>query len=470
MSTHIDGTLRDRLTPDFAEMLAGSPPVPDDPAALEHLAATLLVTLEASGMPADVPSAFLDAIEMRGDPDAAGLLAAIGLLAGEPVAAGARAAAQRLNEGGIVSPLAGRLGTLSVSEAVRIDGGDAELLVATLRRPRGRRAQVAILGIDHAESGGALAECVLTPPLPAAEARGFLTGEASLEGAPPGHPIAAQELAARSVAAARSAVEADVALDHEAAIALPLLARAFTGDPAGLARPRVTLPWQDDDPELLVDAAEDEDGSEAVMALLLDELEEFATASYAPDGAVWRHGDFVASTMLQWKGGYDDGRLGRWTAEDLAEYMLGYFPRKVTVEPETLADVPECIVALLRFLDDRGSLSGEPLEELEQACAAFSEEFHERASSPESWGLAKSMAMQMFTEGIDPTEPGAMEAWISDFNARPRTDRDAVLGGAAKRMQDAAKPGPGSHPQPASQRRTQRKAQRAARKRSRRRG
>jgi len=52
-------------------MLAGSPPVPDDPAELEHLAATLLVTLEASGMSADVPSAFLDAIEMRGDPDAA---------------------------------------------------------------------------------------------------------------------------------------------------------------------------------------------------------------------------------------------------------------------------------------------------------------------------------------------------------------------------------------------------------------
>lgn len=122
----------------------------------------------------------------------------------------------------------------------------------------------------------------------------------------------------------------------------------------------------------------------------------------------------------------------------------------------------------MRFLDDRGSLSGEPLEELEQACAAFSEEFHERAGSPESWGLAKSMAMQMFAEGIDPTERGAMEAWISDFNARPQTDRDAVVGGA-ERILGAAKPGPGSHPQPASQRRTQRKAQRAARKRSRRR-
>ena len=231
------------------------------------------------------------------------------------------------------------------------------------------------------------------------------------------------------------------------------------------------LPWEDDNPELIVDAAEDEDHFEAVMQLLLDELEKFATASYPSGGAVWRHADFVASTMLQWKGGYDDGRLGRWTAEDLAEYMLGYFPRKVSVEPETLADVPECIVAFLRLLDDRGSLSGEPLEELEQVCTELREEFQARAGSPDSWGLAKSMAMQMFAEGIDPCEPGAPDAWITGFNSRPRVDRDAVVGGASERMLDAAKPGPGSAARkPASQRRTQRKAQRVARKRSRRRG
>lgn len=173
--------------------------------------------------------------------------------------------------------------------------------------------------------------------------------------------------------------------------------------------------------------------------------------------------------MLEWKGGYDDGRLGRWTVDDLAEFMLDYFPRKVTVSAETLDDVPECVIAFLGFLAERGSLSGDPLEELEAACWELRDEFRERADSPQSCGLAKSMAMQMLAEGVDISEPGAMDAWIADFDSRPRADRDAVVGGAVDRMGDAGRPAPGNNAgRAASQRRSKkRKSQRAARKRNR---
>lgn len=470
MSTDIDeaqrAVLHDQLIPAFDAMLDDGA-LPDDPAALERLAATLLVPLDLPEMPVEVGAAFLDAIGKRRDTGAAGLLAAIGLLASEPLAGHARAVADWLTDEGVVSPVARRLGTLAVTEAVRMDGGEAELLVAILRRPRARRAQLAILGVDREDTGGALVECVLTPPLSAAEAREFITGEPAVEGAPPVQTIDTEELVARAVAAAERAVEAEVALGHEAAIALPLLARALTGDPAGLARPSVMPPWEDDDPALIVDAAEDEDGFHEIIELLLDELEKYATATYPADGAVWRNGDFVASTMLQWKGGYADGRLGRWTADDLAEYLLEYFPRKVSVHAGTLDDVPECVVAFLRFLEDRGSLSGDCLEELEGACDALREEFHERAGSPESWGLAKSMAMQMFAEGIEPGEPGVMDAWIADFNSRPRADRDAVVGGVVERMLGGGQPAAGNARRAAPERRSKRKAQRAARKRSR---
>lgn len=79
-------------------------------------------------------------------------------------------------------------------------------------------------------------------------------------------------------------------------------------------------------------------------------------------------GDFVGSTMLDWKGGYADGYLGRWTRIDLAEFLLEWFPRKVSVQEEMLGDVVDCAIAFLRFLDDRDSLSGEPLDVLEEAC------------------------------------------------------------------------------------------------------
>jgi hypothetical protein len=237
------------------------------------------------------------------------------------------------------------------------------------------------------------------------------------DGAP--ESIAPDELVARGVAAAQRAVEEEIALGYEAGLALPIVSRALTGDPAGLPRPAVLPPWEDDDPELAVDPAEDEDGYERVVEMLLSELEQYATATYPPESVVWQQGDFVASTMLQWKGDCQDGRLGRWTRADVAEYLLDYFPRKVSVSDETLAAVPECVRAFLGFLGARGSLVGDSLEQLEAALEELCDEFYRRARSRTNWGLAKSMAMQMAAEGLDPASPDAFDAWIADFNARP---------------------------------------------------
>ena len=206
------------------------------------------------------------------------------------------------------------------------------------------------------------------------------------------------------------------------------------------------------------------------MEMLLAELEQHATATYPPDSVVWQHGDFVASTMLQWKGGYHDGRLGHWTRADLAEYLLDYFPRKVSVDDDTLDAVPECARAFLGFLDGRGSLTGEPLDQLEHALDELRDEFHHRARDRSHWGLAKSMVMQMRDEGVDPGAPGALDAWIADFNTRPLQQRDQIIGPAADRMAHAAGLRSTAGPRaPKHQRAQQRKAQRAARKRNRRR-
>ena len=142
--------------------------------------------------------------------------------------------------------------------------------------------------------------------------------------------------------------------------------------------------------------------------------------------------------MLQWKGGYDDGRLGRWTSADLAEYLLDYFPRKVTADAETLDAAPECAKAFLAFMQARGSLSGEPLEVLEQALDMLAEEFKTHAQDSSRWGPAKSMFMRMQTEGVDPSQPSAIDAWMDDFNSRPREERDAIIAPAADRIAQAA--------------------------------
>ncbi|MDX6719266.1 MAG: hypothetical protein QOJ63_1520 [Solirubrobacteraceae bacterium] len=461
-----DVVLHEQIVPAFSDILGGEQ-LPEDPAELEQIAATLLVPLELPGVPAALSAALLAEIEHQADASAAALLHAIAVVAGEPLAAQARTAAQRLGDAGVVSPLAHRLGTLKLREAARIDGGDAELLVAQLRRPGTRRNQLALLGIDRGESGGALVSCMLTPPVGAAAARRMIEAIETHEGAGCPQPLAAEELTASVRSAAQRAVDLRVPLDAESAVALPLIARALTGDPLGLPRPQALAPWEDDDGELIVDAAEDEHGFRSVMAMLLAEFEEHATTVYPSMSAIWHSGDFVASTMLEWKGGYGDGCLGRWTAEDVAEFLLDHFPRKVSATQETLDAVVECAIAFLGFLDARGSLSGEPLEHLQEVCLSLNEPFLERVGDPAGWGLAKSMAMQMLTDGVDLDDPDALADWMEDFNARPREERDAIVGGAMDRMLDPASPAPRSGGSRPAKRRSQRKAQRAARKRNR---
>lgn len=457
--------LSDQLAAELMALLDDAPSL-EDPAECEQLAASLLIVLEQPEIPAEVLSAVLEAIQARGDVNAAGVLAALGVLAAEPLAGQARAGVERLAGEGIVSPAAGGVGTLAVARAVRIESAGAELLVALLERPGAREVQAAILGIEHQETAGALVDCGLTPPAPLAQARELLDG---VDGATAPQPIRADELTARVLAAAKRAVQAETALGPQAGPALRIISRALTGDPAGLPRPEVLAPWEGDDSELIVDAVEDEQGFHDVMDNLLAELEQHAKATYPPESVVWQHGDFVASTMLQWKGGYQDGRLGRWTRADLAEYLLDYFPRKVSVEEETLHTVPECVRAFLQFLDARGSLSGEPLKQLEQGCEELSAEFQNRARDNSHWGLAKSMVMTMQTEGIDPAAPGALDAWMTDFNARPPEQRDAIIGPATDRMTQAAGASVDRSRRAPKQRAEHRKAQRAARKRNRRR-
>ena len=455
--------LHEQIVPDFLTMLDGAPEL-EDPAEVEHLAAALLVPLEQPGSPPEIGFAVVDAIAARGDADAAAVLAGLAVLAAEPLAGHARASAQRLAGDRVVSPAAAGVGTLAVEEAVRIESNGAELLVAMLARPGAQKLQAAVLGIDHHDTCGALVECVLTPPAPADEARELLDGPTGTVT----HPIAADELTDRVLAAARRAVEQETMLDGDAGLALPIVSRALTGDPAGLPKPALEAPWEQDDPELIVDAAADEDRFQELMDQLLGEFEQHARASYPPDGVVWENGDFVASTMLQWKGGYDDGRLGRWTQADLAEYLLDYFPRKVSADDETLAAVPECVRAFLMFLAVRGSLSGEPLDQLDEACEALRDEFLECAHDNSNWGLAKSMLTQMQAEGIDPSAPGALDAWIEDFNSRPYQQRDALLGPAADRMVGAAGLPSAAGARAPKQKAQRRKTQRQARKRNRR--
>ena len=349
----------------------------------------MLSGLEAPAVPGELGSAVIDAIEKRHDANAAAVLAALAALAVEPLAAQARGSADRLAGEGIVSGAAPAVGTLTIEESVQIEVPGAELTVGAAGPPR--RAEPAK---QHARGASA--------------------------GAP-------QRAAADTARAARASARRRARQRGRGGSAdrLPRADRR----PGRTAPARGALPMGGRGPG----ADRRRGGGRGGLSSRDGDAAGRARRARASDPSSGRRRlaarrDFVASTMLQWKGGYDDGRLGRWTRADLAEYLLDYFPRKVSVDQETLHAVPECVRAFLGFLDARGSLSGAPLEQLEQTCEALREDFEGCARDGSRWGLAKSLVMRMQAEGIDPDAPEALDAFI--MTSTPGRARSATRSSA----------------------------------------
>ncbi|MGH3905482.1 MAG: hypothetical protein ACRDTE_15030 [Pseudonocardiaceae bacterium] len=98
-----------------------------------------------------------------------------------------------------------------------------------------------------------------------------------------------------------------------------------------------------------------------------------------------------AAVALDWKWGYQDGELGRWTVGDLDEFLLEWCPRKLSLAPEHCAGFPNSIRAFLTFLADRGLLApgSGTLSQLQRCCERNTSRFVTKMADPANYGLAK---------------------------------------------------------------------------------
>jgi len=181
--------------------------------------------------------------------------------------------------------------------------------------------------------------------------------------------------------------------------------------------------------ELRVDPGDEQRFYELADALLARLAAEIGELQPSPE-ALHRSGEMIGDSLLEWKWRYGDGRLGHWTAADIDEYLLGFFPGQMPSEDQLVADAPACVSEFMRFLDHRGQLDGDSAEDLAAHCEALREEFRAAAFDRRRWGISKTFAMQMQAEGMDPSDPEALQRWMADFNSRPFEERDRIIGPA----------------------------------------
>jgi len=475
MTEHEQGLLRSAVLPQLQDLLEEIGEL-ENVEELERMACELLLPFQEPGTPPEVCRMLVEAVAGSDVPAAPDLLAALSVLGRGEIGRAAAAAGKGR------SRFDGALGRLEPRAAAHVREGAAELLQVRFERTDSGEHQLAAVFLELEETGGAAVAGMLTAP--ASEPGPFLTGP---EGTQP-RAIPPGKLAKRVKTALERTAELGLPVDRELGVCLPLLALALTGSAEGLPAVDVEIEdvefdedeFDDDDFDVELAPGErgplyidpiDEDAYMLIEEELLEELDEYVTETEA--GAS-DHAAFFAQSLLHWKWGYADGRLGTWTRRDVAEYLLDYMPRKLPADDETIAAAPGCIALFLRSLDARGSLAGDPLAELLAEVERLRDQVGEAARDPSNWGLAKSLLSQMEAEGVDPAAEGALDAWMEDFNARPRTERDRIVGPALEPRAPNPPPARAARGRstrafgpPKAKRRGKRKQARAARKRNR---
>lgn len=111
-----------------------------------------------------------------------------------------------------------------------------------------------------------------------------------------------------------------------------------------------------------------------------------------------------------------DGRLDHFTAGHALDFLLDYFPQKVTADEALIRRTPE---VLSRFYDWLGSTGRIPAASAAKAGTEISAargEFFEAAHDPSRFGMAKSIMTMMHERGVDTTDPVEVDRFIDEYN------------------------------------------------------
>jgi hypothetical protein len=437
------------LLSDLAELLAVCRPLEGDPVRATGLAATVLAPAQDLGADPELASLLPGTLEGLGDRCAVPLLLRVAELARPPAALAARAALARLASAGVWVE---ELRPLRVVEAWRVEASAAEAFAIDLGRGDGVESRVFVLLDRRGHPDGVVAAGCGGGPRDGETLEMIVPRD--FEGGSDPERVDTPVIASALLKGCRRAADTGREIPPELAIALTLLARPVLGDPEALPVLPVDptdVALDDPDLELAVDPAEDE--AQARIDALLREYEHEYLPLLASDNQRDRRNTdlFVANAMLSYKAHYSDGLLGDWPLEELTEFMLEFWPRKVTADDDTELGAPASISRFLGFLDARDSLSGASRKRLARAVSELLEPFIDSCVDSANWGLAKSTVMRAASTGVDIHDRNALEAYFAEQQS-PAGSRST----------------PSAHRATHDQRRARRKATKNARRRNRR--
>jgi hypothetical protein len=164
---------------------------------------------------------------------------------------------------------------------------------------------------------------------------------------------------------------------------------------------------------------------------------------------------------IHYKWAYVDGHLTRWRRRDLDQIYLELHPAKVMVDNDDLDGVLEEAKNFIGFLDETGLLDpdSESADVLVDHLEAIAEQFRLNMADASRYSFGKRLWTTAQAEGVRMDDQASLNAFIADFNTRPISERDAILGpGLPPRPAATGRfTPPGTRPKPPSAKRRKRR-------------
>jgi len=154
-------------------------------------------------------------------------------------------------------------------------------------------------------------------------------------------------------------------------------------------------------------------------------VEEFLASPHAPAVGEARS---IVYRCLEARCDYSDGDPLRWSPIVVELFMLDYLPPKALLKAAEVDALPEVLTAWVRFALSKHGLAERLVVETEDAVRDLAPEYLEAVREPANFGPAKAMLGALEAASIDLTDQQAIDAWVAEFNARPRHERDAIMG------------------------------------------
>jgi hypothetical protein len=134
------------------------------------------------------------------------------------------------------------------------------------------------------------------------------------------------------------------------------------------------------------------------------------------DNAFKYDAGFVINSLMNFLQEYEGTSLAKMGTNSADEYMMDYFPRKVTAGEELVKKVPEILTLFFKFAGETGQVKDQGA--LIHTVESLREEFVSAALNPRNFGPAKTFTTAMLEAGIDPTDQAQVDAFLVQYNRR----------------------------------------------------